>query len=120
VEKAVKAAQVQIKEVTMEQNKILRFMEDIIYFRLNEDKEGMAALMAEGEEEHVTLKDVASATVAIVDDITSYIDAVQGLDEVRLLAVIESLPEDVQAKIAAKFEEAEDDLLKTKTEGENN
>jgi hypothetical protein len=118
--KTVKEALAQSKEVTMNKNEVLQFMEDVIYFRKHDDTVGMAALMKEGEAKSVTLKDVASAILEVVDDLTSYVDAAQALDEVRLLAVIKHLPRDVQAKILAEFEEAEDDLLNTITEGENN
>jgi hypothetical protein len=118
--KTVKAAPGQSKEAIMGKNEVLQFMEDIIYFRKHDDEVGMAALMKEGEAKSVTLKDVASAFIDVVDDLTAYVDAAQGLDEVRLLAVIKHLPQDVQAKIFAEFEEAEDDLLNTITEGENN
>lgn len=99
------------------ENKVLDYIDDIIYFRKHDDKEGMAALMAEGEAEYVTLKDVATAVLDIVDDFTTFVDASQAINEVRLRAIVESLDEELQEKIKQKFMEAEDDLFDS-AEGE--
>lgn len=102
------------------ENKVLRFMEDIVYFRVHGDEKGLAALMNEEPTESVTMRDVASALIQVVDELTAYVDAAQALDEVRLKAVIDCLPKEIQDNIARKFEEAEDDLLTQELEGENN
>ncbi|AIW03289.1 hypothetical protein CPT_Mater132 [Bacillus phage Mater] len=102
----------------MKDNKLLQFIDDMLYFRKHGDKEGMAALLKEGEGQQVNMKDAAESLLSIVDDLTVYIDTVQAVDEVRLLTVIESLPLDIQKSIAEKFSEDEDDLINSK--GENN
>lgn len=102
----------------MKDNKLLQFIDDMLYFRKHQDKEGMAALLKEGEGQQVNMKDAAESLLSIVDDLTVYIDTVQAVDEVRLLTVIESLPLDIQKSIAEKFSEDEDDLINSK--GENN
>jgi hypothetical protein len=92
-------------------NKILDYINDIIYFQRHNDKEGMEALIREGEAEHVTLKDVGFAFIDIMDDFTAYVDASQGLTEVRLRAIVEGLDEKAISEIHKKFKEAEDDLF---------
>jgi hypothetical protein len=90
-------------------NKILEYVEDIIYFKRHEDKEGLAALQREGKAEHVTLEDVGFAFLEIMNDLTHYVDTSQALMEMRLRAVVECLPQAEQ--IYKYFEEAEDDLF---------
>jgi len=104
----------------MEESKILKFIDDMIYFRKYQDREGMETLLSEGQNQTVTLTETAEALVALVDDLIAYIDTVQATDEVRLLTVIKSLPEDIYRKIEKEFNEDEDDLLKPEPEGENN
>ena len=102
----------------MSTNHVLQFMEDIIYFRTNQDEEGMRALMKEGEAESVTLKDVGSAFIQVVDDLTEYVDAAQGLSELRLIAIIKALPREIQETVMKDFNDVGDDLLHLDLEGE--
>lgn len=104
----------------MENNRLLTFIETLVYFRKENDKERADVLLKEGQKDHVTFTEAAETLVAMVDDLITYIDTVQATDEVRLLTVIKSLPEDIYSKIEKEFNEDEDDLLKPKPEGENN
>lgn len=99
-------------------NRILQYLEDIIYFKRHDDKEGLAALQREGETESVTLKDVGFAFLSIVDDISNHIDTSQALMEVRLRAIVECLDGEAAVEIYKIFEQAEDDLFTNITEGE--
>lgn len=92
-------------------NKVLQYLEDIIYMKRHDDKEGLAALQREGEAESVTLKDVGFAFLSIVDDISTHIDTSQALTEMRLKAIISCLDPETQIKILDEFVEAEDDLF---------
>jgi len=86
-------------------------MKDVLYFKKHNDKEGMATLMDEGKEKSVTLKDVSLALLQIINDLSYDTDVSQSIMEARLIAVINSLPEDIQSKIHTEFAEANDDLL---------
>lgn len=92
-------------------NKILQYIEDIIYMKKHEDKEGMAALQREGEAESVTLKDVGFALLSLMDDVAVHVDTSQALMEMRLLALVSCLDEETQIKIQKVFAEHEDDLF---------
>jgi len=92
-------------------NKILQYIEDIIYMKKHEDKEGMAALQREGEAESVTLKDVGFALLSLMDDVAIHVDTSQALMEMRLLALVSCLDEETQIKIQKVFAEHEDDLF---------
>ncbi|QDP42889.1 hypothetical protein HWC53_gp200 [Bacillus phage vB_BmeM-Goe8] len=104
----------------MGDNKLNEFIDNMLYFRKHKDDDGMLTLLEEGQSQHVTVTEAAETLVAIVDDLIAYIDTVQATDEVRLLTVIKSLPEDIYRKIEKEFNEDEDDLLKPEPEGENN
>jgi hypothetical protein len=92
-------------------------MENILYLRDQKD-EGLEEMLEETKDETVNLYDVAQAFIQVTDDLAHYVDvsqeASQGLQEIRLLAIIEALPEDVQTKIKESFKSAEDDLLEGK------
>jgi hypothetical protein len=90
-------------------NKILEYIEDIIYFKRHNDSEGMMALQREGKGQSVTLEDVGFAFIDLMDDLTKYIDTSQALTEMRLRAIVECLPQAVD--IYKTFDEAEDDLF---------
>lgn len=92
-------------------NRVLDYIEDILYFKKNEDKEGLEALKKEGREKYVTLEEVGFAFLEVVDDLIKYVDVSQAVTEVRLKAIVASLPEATQKLILAKFDEAEDDLF---------
>lgn len=92
-------------------NKILQYIEDIIYMKKHEDKEGMAALQREGEAESVTLKDVGFAFLSLMDSVAAHVDTSQALMEMRLLALVSCLDEEIQIKIQKVFAEHEDDLF---------
>jgi hypothetical protein len=102
----------------MEKNKILEYIEDIIYFKRHNDSEGMMALQREGKEQSVTLEDVGFAFIDLLDDLTKYVDTSQALMEMRLRAIVECLPQ--AAEIYKTFEEAEDDLFINYESEENN
>lgn len=99
-------------------NKILEYIEDIIYFKRHHDSEGMMALQREGKEQSVTLEDVGFAFIDLMDDLTKYVDISQALTEMRLRAIVECLPQAVD--IYRTFDEAEDDLFNLNYESEEN
>lgn len=100
-------------------NKILQYLEDIIYMKRHDDKEGLASLQHEGEAESVTLKDVGFAFLSILDDLSTHVDTSQALTEIRLRAIVSCLDEETQIKILNEFIEAEDDMF-DEPEGEEN
>jgi len=104
----------------MSENRVLEVMQNILYLREQKD-EGLEEMLEETKDETVNLYDVAEAFLHTADALIEYVDASQeasqGLQELRLLAIIEALPEDVQAKIKQTFSEAEDDLLEGKNNG---
>lgn len=92
-------------------NRIIQYIEDTIYLKKNHDGEGLLRLQEEGREKYVTLEDVGQAFLNMADELTTFIDANQGLMEIRLLAVISALDTKAQADILKIFAENEDDLL---------
>lgn len=98
-------------------NRILEYIEDIIYMKRHNDKEGHEALRREGRDEYVTLEEAGHALLELMEDMSTYVDTSQAVTEVRMKAIVYSLPEEIQEKIYAQFNEAEDDLF-TNTEGE--
>lgn len=107
----------------MDNNKLVEFLEDVMYFRKHNDEEGMLALLHEGEQESVTLKDVALSILDVIDDLTGYIDASvaasQALTEERLRAIVSSLELNTKQRITLKFNEAEDDMFSPEEENSN-
>jgi len=105
----------------MSENRVLELMTEIIQLQANDDQHGIMRLFKETKQESVTLKEVAEAFIQVTDDLAHYVDvsqeASQGLQEIRLLAIIEALPEEVQTKIKESFKSAEDDLLEGKNNG---
>jgi len=105
----------------MSENRVLEVMQKILELKSNQDERGVMTLFKETKQESVTLKEVAEAFVQVTDDLINYVDvsqeASQGLQEIRLLAIIEALPEEVQTKIKESFKSAEDDLLEGKNNG---
>jgi hypothetical protein len=101
----------------MSENRVLEIMEDILYLRDQQDT-GLEEMLEDSKDETVNLYDVAQAFIQVTDDLAHYVDvsqeASQGLQELRLLAIIQALPEEVQTKIKASFEASEDDLLEEK------
>lgn len=95
----------------MSKNEILEYVEDIIYFKRHNDEESLVALRQEGRQKYVTLEDVGFAFLEVIDDLTKYTDVSQAITEVRLKAIVYSLPEEIQEEIYKKFEQAEDDLF---------
>jgi hypothetical protein len=59
----------------------------------------------------ITLAEVAEVFMEMQDDLVGYTDVSQALQELRLIAVIKQLPEDIQEKIKTEFKESGDDLL---------
>lgn len=105
-------------------NEILEYMEDIIYFKKHDDKEGLQALIDEGVDKNVTLRDVGFTFLQVMDDLTDYVHASQGLTEMRLREIVNAIafffPE-IKERLLKEFEEADDDLLlEYEDEGENN
>ncbi|QZA70307.1 hypothetical protein 278BB001_156 [Bacillus phage 278BB001] len=78
--------------------------------------------MLEGRQE-VTLDQVAYAIRIVVNQLADYIEesteAAQKLQEMRLIAILEELPEDIQERVRQKFLEVDDDLLNDDNEGDN-
>ncbi|QZA69100.1 hypothetical protein 010DV004_163 [Bacillus phage 010DV004] len=78
--------------------------------------------MLEGRQE-VTLDQVAYAIRVVVNQLADYIEesneAAQKLQEMRLIAILEELPEDIQERVRQKFLEVDDDLLNDDNEGDN-
>ncbi|QZA69661.1 hypothetical protein 035JT004_163 [Bacillus phage 035JT004] len=78
--------------------------------------------MLEGHQE-LTLDQVATAMRTMVSQLVDYIDesneAAQKLQEMRLIAILEELPEDIQERVRQKFLEVDDDLLNDDNEGDN-
>jgi len=102
-------------------NRIIQYIEDTIYLKKNHDGEGLLRLQEEGREKYVTLEDVGQAFLNMADEFTGFIDANQGLMEMRLLTVISALDTKVQADILKIFAENEDDLLQhLQVEEQNN
>lgn len=93
----------------MSKNKILEYLEDIIYFKRNSDSEGMEALRREGRAESVTLEDVGFALIDIIDDLARHVDTSQALTEVRLRAIVDCM--DNAEEVHKAFAQAEDDLF---------
>lgn len=93
------------------ENLIMDFIEDMIYFQKHKDEHGMAVLMEEGKAKHVTLDVVGEALLDIVNDVTTFVDTSQALQEVRLRAIIEALDPETQEKIKQTFIGADDDLF---------
>jgi len=104
----------------MSMNRVLEVMKNMLYLRDQKDA-GLKEMLEDTKDETVNLFDVSQAFLNVTDDLAHYVDvsqeASQGLQEIRLLAIIEALPEDVQAKIKQTFSEAEDDLLEGKNNG---
>lgn len=102
----------------MSDNRVLEVMQKLLELQANEDQRGIMTLFKETKRESVTLKEVTEAFIQVTDDLAHYVDvsqeASQGLQEIRLLAIIDALPEDVQDKIKESFKSAEDDLLEGK------
>ncbi|AID17867.1 hypothetical protein JBP901_gp155 [Bacillus phage JBP901] len=96
---------------TINSNKILAYIEDIIYLKRNHDGQGLLALQREGKEKQVSLEEVGFAFMSIMDDFTHYVDASQGLMEMRFRALVDSLDDETRARVLQQFEEAGDDLL---------
>ncbi|UXQ88971.1 hypothetical protein Thu_128 [Bacillus phage Thurquoise] len=105
---------------TTDSNKILTYIEDIIYLKRNHDGQGLLALQREGKDKVVTLEEVGFAFMSVMDDFTHYVDASQGLMEMRFKALVDSLDDEIRAKVLQQFEEAGDDLLHTIKETEDN
>jgi hypothetical protein len=96
----------------MKKNKrILEYIEDMIYLKHNNEQEALKVLQHEGRTEYVTLEDVGFALMDIVDDLANHVDTSQALTEMRMRAIVYSLPDDIQGKIYEAFDEAEDDLF---------
>lgn len=100
-------------------SKITEYIEDVIYFKNHEDKEGLAALQREAEDHHVTLKEAGEAIMEVLDGVEELIAASQALMEIRLREVVEELDPWVQGRIKTKFTEANDGLFIVEKE-ENN
>lgn len=98
---------------TSNSNKVLEYIEDIIYLKRNHDGQGLLALQREGKDKQVSLEEVGFAFISIMDDFTHYVDASQGLMEMRFKVLVDSLDDETRAKVLQQFEEAEDDLLHT-------
>jgi len=99
----------------MENNIVLAAMSKVLEARLANDKAVLDELLAATETTTVSLADVVFALDVILEDVANLADYDIELTEHRLLAIVESLDEVTQARIKAKFAEAEDDLF---TEGE--
>lgn len=105
---------------TPNSNKVLAYIEDIIYLKRNHDGQGLLALQREGKDKQVSLEEVGFAFISIMDDFTHYVDASQGLMEMRFKAFVDSLDDETRARVLQQFEEAGDDLLHTIKETEDN
>ncbi|BEU14621.1 hypothetical protein [Bacillus phage CM1] len=105
---------------TPNSNKVLAYIEDIIYLKRNHDGQGLLALQREGKDKQVSLEEVGFAFISIMDDFTHYVDASQGLMEMRFRAFVDSLDDETRARVLQQFEEAGDDLLHTIKETEDN
>ena len=92
-------------------SKIIEFIENLIELRNKKDDEGVEALLKEGRDKYVTLEDVTLAFMHIMRDLSTYVDVSQAIMEVRLRAIVESLPKDIQEDIYRKFDRAQDDLF---------
>lgn len=93
------------------ENKILKYLDKVVLFKLNKDKEGLEALQKEGREVNVTLEDVSFALMDLIDILVDYVDVYQALSESRLRTIVSCLEQDTQNKILEKFNRAGDDLF---------
>lgn len=92
-------------------NTVLEYIAETVDLLYKDDKKGLEALNEAGRDKYVTLEDVGNALLTLVNDLTQYTNTSQAITEVRMKALVYSLPEDVQEQIFKKFEEAEDDLF---------
>ncbi|AXH71156.1 hypothetical protein BSP38_114 [Bacillus phage BSP38] len=87
----------------------------------NTEEERHELLEKEGKD-HITLDDAAHLVLQLSADLDDYFQEFHEtsvkLQEMRLAAVIQALPQDVQENIKKKFEEVEDDLLNEDNEGD--
>jgi len=95
----------------VESTEIIRYIDDYMYLKKMEDDNGIQSLQEEGNQEYVTIKEAGETLLNVIEDILRYVDTNQAVTEVRLKAVVSSLPGDVKFKIKELFQEAEDDLL---------
>lgn len=89
----------------------MQVIEDILYYRTNGDDESLRKMLEELKDEPVSLAYVGYTLVEAMDDLIELVNSSQALQEMRLLHVIRSLPDDIQTKIKEGFKEVEDDLL---------
>ena len=95
----------------MENNIVLDTMGKVMEARFKNDKAELDALLEDNGTVHVSLADVVFALDVILDDIANLADYDLELMEHRMIAIVESLDEVTQARIKAKFNEAEDYLF---------
>jgi hypothetical protein len=95
----------------MESNPLIRFIDEYIEAKTNNDYEKLKLLISGDGQMKVTFHTVADALSEVMKDLTLYSDASQAVQEMRLLAIIKHLPAETQEAIKREFEEAEDDLL---------
>ena len=100
-------------------NKIIEYVEDILYFKRHNDSHGMMALRKEGKDEHVTLEEVGFAFLEILEDLTTYVDPSQAAMELRLRAIVDCLDDNTALRASDVFAEAEDDLFENYESEEN-
>lgn len=94
-----------------ENNKLLEYIEDLIYFQKHNDSHGFNALRDEGKDKYVSLFDASRAILGIIEDLTDYIDTSQAITELRLKAIVSELPPEIQTNIVKSFIEVGDDLF---------
>lgn len=95
----------------MSKSKVRDFIEDYISYKMQEDEEQVKNLLEESKEEYVKLDEVGVALVDTMDDLVRMIDGSQALTEVRMKAIVNSLPEETREMVIAEFDAASDTLF---------
>ncbi|AGK86991.1 hypothetical protein FDJ58_gp183 [Bacillus phage SIOphi] len=108
-------------------NTLLNFMDKVAFLQAEGKTEELEKVIKDASNEYVTLSEVGVGLIALIQDqlnaveeiVDGMIGASQELQEERIRAIINALPEDTKNAIKSKFEEHEDDLLNEDTKGED-
>ncbi|QQO41092.1 hypothetical protein 015DV002_138 [Bacillus phage 015DV002] len=108
-------------------NLIVDFMEKVVFLQAEGKTEELEKEIKDASNEYVTLAEVGVGLISLIQDqlnvleeiVDGMVGASQELQEERIKAIINALPEDIRDTIERKFEEHEDDLLNEDTKGED-